>query len=360
MCKEPKFAAVLLAGGRSRRMGKDKATLEFEGLSLLDRGIAFWKSIPQVSQVIVAVGRSEHLAGLLPEDVIPVVDRYPGLGPLAGIQMAFEACDADYLYVSAVDMPFICSPIVPAADPDYDVICYNRHGLSEPLFGLYSRAVLPIINTMLSAGISRMKLLLGEVRTKYIDMAPEMLPFLSNINTPAAYAMIAQPPVITFSGRSGSGKTTFLEKLIPLLKAEGLKIAILKHDAHHFDIDKPGKDTYRFKAAGADVITINDNSKCAIIFDVEKPPTVDELISHLPPVDLVITEGFKTEHHAKIEVNRSEVPTALLASKEEMIALVTDGDFDVDVPVLSFDDLEKCRDIVLDFVANYKGKLHKH
>lgn len=68
-------------------------------------------------------------------------------------------------------------------------------------------------------------------------------------------------PIITFVGKSGTGKTTLLEQLIPMLKARGLRLAVLKHDAHHFEMDKPGKDTYRFTAAGADVVTISNAEK---------------------------------------------------------------------------------------------------
>ena len=120
-------------------------------------------------------------------------------------------------------------------------------------------------------------------------------------------------PVITFVGKSGTGKTTFLEQLIPVLKAQGLRIAVLKHDAHHFEMDRPGKDTYRFTAAGADVVTISNAEKFAMI---EQPPeelTLRDIITRLPQVDLVLTEGYKKSRYPKIEIHRAALNRPLIA-----------------------------------------------
>ena len=86
-------------------------------------------------------------------------------------------------------------------------------------------------------------------------------------------------PIITFVGKSGTGKTTLLEQLIPMLKARGLRLAVLKHDAHHFEMDKPGKDTYRFTAAGADVVTISNAEKFAMIEQPEQELSLRDIIS---------------------------------------------------------------------------------
>lgn len=127
-------------------------------------------------------------------------------------------------------------------------------------------------------------------------------------------------PIITFVGKSGTGKTTLLEQLIPMLKARGLRLAVLKHDAHHFEMDKPGKDTYRFTAAGADVVTISNAEKFAMI---EQPPeelSLRDIISRLPQVDLVLTEGYKKSRYPKIEIHRAELHRPLLADPNELLA----------------------------------------
>ena len=91
-------------------------------------------------------------------------------------------------------------------------------------------------------------------------------------------------PVVVFVGLSGTGKTTFLEKLIPELKAHGLRLAVLKHDTHGFEMDKPGKDTYRMKAAGADSVTICSGGKLAIIETLPEEPSVADILAKLQPV----------------------------------------------------------------------------
>lgn len=163
----------------------------------------------------------------------------------------------------------------------------------------------------------------------------------------------AHTPVITFVGKSGTGKTTFLEKLIPVLKAKGARFALIKHDVHGFQMDTPGKDTYRFFAAGADVVAISSAREFALR---EQPPvelTLDEVISRLPPVDFILTEGYKSLHNPKIEIHRKELHEPLFAPEEELLALVTDEPLPPAVPQLGLDDTEGCARIILDYVANF-------
>lgn len=164
-------------------------------------------------------------------------------------------------------------------------------------------------------------------------------------------------PIITFVGKSGTGKTTFLEKLIPELKGRGLRLAVLKHDAHHFEMDRPGKDTYRFTAAGADVVTISNREKLAII---EQPPEelcVAEIVSRLPQVDVVLTEGYKKSHYPKIEIHRKELNRPLIAEPQELLAIMTDERLETPVPQLSLTDISGCADLIEGYIADFwKGQ----
>ncbi len=153
-------------------------------------------------------------------------------------------------------------------------------------------------------------------------------------------------PVITFVGKSGTGKTTYLERLIPVLKGRGLRLALVKHDAHGFEMDTPGKDTYRFSAAGADVVAISSAEKMAMI---QRPPrelTLDQVIAQLPPVDLILTEGYKTLPNPKIEIHRAALNRPLLTPPEQLLAVITDEPLSLDRPQLSFEDLEGCADLI--------------
>ena len=162
-------------------------------------------------------------------------------------------------------------------------------------------------------------------------------------------------PIITFVGKSGTGKTTFLEKLIPVLKARGLRLAVLKHDAHRFEMDKPGKDTYRFTAAGADVVTISDTDKFALI---EQPPaelSLEEIITRLPEVDLVLTEGYKQNPYPKIEIHRAVLDRPLLASPEQLLAVMTDEPLEINAPQLPLEDVSGCAERILAYLARFRG-----
>ena len=163
-------------------------------------------------------------------------------------------------------------------------------------------------------------------------------------------------PVITFVGKSGTGKTTFLEKLIPLLKDKGLRLAVLKHDAHPFEMDKPGKDTYRFTAAGADVVTISNQEKFAMIEQPQEELTLREIISRLPQVDLVLTEGYKKSSYPKIEIHRAVLQQPLLAPPEQLLAIMTDKPLDVSVRQLPLEDIAGCASLIETYICSFRQR----
>ncbi len=161
----------------------------------------------------------------------------------------------------------------------------------------------------------------------------------------------AGTPVITFVGKSGTGKTTLLEKLIPLLRRSGIRLAVVKHDVHGFQMDTPGKDTWRFSAAGAEVVAISSREQVAIIEQLTEELQLDEIISRLPPdIDLILTEGYKSLHNPKIELHRKALNRPLLAPAEELLAVLTDEPVDTPAPQLALDDLAGCVRVILDYM----------
>ena len=117
-------------------------------------------------------------------------------------------------------------------------------------------------------------------------------------------------PVISVVGKTNVGKTTLLEKLLPELKRRGYRVATIKHDAHRFELDTPGKDTWRHAQAGSDCVVISSAEKLAMIQKVEGELTLDDIVARLPPVDIVLTEGYKRQDKPKIEVSRREMGAA--------------------------------------------------
>lgn len=150
---------------------------------------------------------------------------------------------------------------------------------------------------------------------------------------------------VSFVAKSGTGKTTLLEKVIARLKDRGYRVGVVKHDAHRFDIDHPGKDSYRMTAAGADTMLISSSEKLALVKKHDASPPLEELLqSYFTDVDIVLTEGFKKSSIPKIEVHRLEWCSSLLCRGEEhdpnLIAVASDAPLELDVPVLDLNDAE--------------------
>ena len=145
-------------------------------------------------------------------------------------------------------------------------------------------------------------------------------------------------PVVSFVGKSGAGKTTAVEQVIRELKRRGYRIGTVKHDAHGFDLDQPGKDTWRHAQAGSDVVAISGPHKMALIRRLDEEMPLDEVVSLMGDVDLVLTEGYKRGSRPKIEVSRQARGTELLCGAEELIGIMADHAVDMAVPQFALDD----------------------
>lgn len=149
-------------------------------------------------------------------------------------------------------------------------------------------------------------------------------------------------PVFAFVAWSGTGKTTLLEKLLPVLKDRGLTVGVLKHDGHDFQMDKPGKDTHRLTQAGADVTAIVSAAHAAFLEN--RPITEAEAIAKIQNVDLILTEGCQDGPWPKIGVVRSAAGKGLKPLDEPYALVLADGPVDTDAPVLPLDDTQGLAD----------------
>ncbi|MCU0602793.1 MAG: molybdopterin-guanine dinucleotide biosynthesis protein B [Desulfobacterales bacterium] len=146
------------------------------------------------------------------------------------------------------------------------------------------------------------------------------------------------PPIVSIVGQSESGKTTLIEKLIPLLTQRGYRIGTIKHTHHAVDIDRSGKDSARHRTAGAETVMLASPGRIAM-FKATASESLDGLIRYFDDVDLLITEGYKRENKPKIEVLRAAVGSELLCRDDPgLVAVATDADLDVHVPVFRLDD----------------------
>ena len=155
-------------------------------------------------------------------------------------------------------------------------------------------------------------------------------------------------PIVSIVGKSHSGKTTLIEKIILELNDRGYKVATVKHDVHGFDIDIEGKDSWRHKKAGAHTTIISSPEKVAAIRDVEEDLSLDKLRgTFIRDVDIIISEGYKKDIHPKIEVYRKDAHEELLCSKEDfLIALAGDKEFNIGVPCININDVEGLVNII--------------
>lgn len=155
------------------------------------------------------------------------------------------------------------------------------------------------------------------------------------------------PKVISIvATKSGTGKTTLIEGVIKILKGKGYEVGVLKHDAHKFDIDKKGKDSYRFTEAGADNVIVASSEKLAMIQILKEERTIGDILPLFQGVDIVIVEGFKNNNYPKIEVHRKEVDTNLLYNDKNFnnasfVAIATNEDLNVDIPVLNINNIDE-------------------
>jgi len=160
--------------------------------------------------------------------------------------------------------------------------------------------------------------------------------------------------IIGVAGYSGSGKTTLIEKVIPHLVAHGLRVSLIKHAHHQFDIDSPGKDSHRHREAGCAEVLVSSSRRWALMHELRgvPEPSLAEQLRHFSPCDLVIVEGWKNEPIAKIEVHRAAAGNPLLHPHDpHVVALASDVPVDTALPLLHLDDAEG----VARFIVSHLG-----
>jgi molybdopterin-guanine dinucleotide biosynthesis protein B len=149
------------------------------------------------------------------------------------------------------------------------------------------------------------------------------------------------------SSSSKAGKTTVLCSIIKELKSRGYKVCTIKHDVHGFEIDHPGKDTWKHAQAGSDIVVISSPKKMAVIEKVEREYSLDELVGRISGVDIIITEGYKNENKPKLKILGKEKPKETLSKDQDVFAVITDTPADRDVPQFAFSEIKEAVDLIV-------------
>lgn len=338
--------ALLLAGGSGRRAGLDKRYLVLGGRTLLQRNLAFLRRHFPTVLISLAPGQTVDV-GDLPV-VETVADTWPGASPLAGIASGLARVRRP-LFVMAVDLASpdqeACTRVLDAF-PGRDVALpvVGRH--HEPLFAVYGPACLAPMAALLEAGRHRIIDILPEVAVARVPFADDAA--FRNINTMDDYRAARRaidgedadapddgprtdderrPALVAIVGKSDSGKTTLIERLVPELLKLGLRVGTVKHDAHSFEIDHPGKDSWRHGRAGAVAYAISSPERLAFITKLEAEiPLADIARRYFSGFDLVVAEGYKRSAPHLVELFRSgSGHAAPLCAPGEALALVTDA-----------------------------------
>lgn len=354
------LTGVILAGGKSRRMGRDKAWLPVDGQGLFERVLTVMGEL--FPQLLIAGDRPDLARPGLPA----VADLYPG-SALGGLYTGLREATTPYIFATACDIPHPDPAIIRtlcALRQGHDLVVIRTAEGYEPLFAVYGKNCLEPMQELLDAGNFRIYDFYDKVRVRYVgeeELPADWRRALCNINTPQEYAalketstMTSTVPVVSVVAKSGTGKTTLLEKLITEIKGRGYRVAAVKHDAHSFEIDHVGKDSWRLTQAGADTTIITSPAKVAIMKKNrpgQEPTLYETIASYCGDVDLVLTEGFKKSSMPKIEVHRAERSATLLCRGEErdesLIAVASDEPLQLDVPVYDINDAAGLSDFII-------------
>jgi molybdopterin-guanine dinucleotide biosynthesis protein B len=156
--------------------------------------------------------------------------------------------------------------------------------------------------------------------------------------------------IFGLAGWSGSGKTTLLAALIPELVGRGVTVSTIKHAHHEFDIDQPGKDSWRHRQAGASEVMVASSRRFALMHELRDAPepSLDELVARMAPVDLLLVEGFKHDPHPKLEVHRPSVGKPFLYPDDpHIVAIASDETLMVPLPLLPLGEVAAIADFIL-------------
>lgn len=338
----------ILSGGQSTRMGSDKALITLDNERMIDRLIS---ELGDVGEVIISASKR----GIYDDLGCPIVyDEHDKIGPIEGIRQVLSAADTEYVFVCAVDMPFIKKELIDymagyiSSDHACYVIADEDH--IHPLCAIYRKDILPVIDKLIAEGNYRLREIFKHVPVKYIslDHTDFDKKTVRNINTKAELLEVNRPLVFCVSGYSDSGKTWLTQKLINEFIKDGMTVGVIKHDGHDRIKDAAGSDTGLYKESGAICTAVFSDSGNMQYYgeSVSETDLIERMKSIKSPPDVIIMEGLKKSSYPKVEVIRKDVYDKSVCDESTLICISTDciSPKDISCPVF---DPEDVRGIIL-------------
>lgn len=401
-CLRQQVTGLILAGGRGQRLGgQDKGLVSLNGQPLVSHAISVLRG--QVSEVVISANR--NLADYASLHSTVVSDAQPGFpGPLAGLLAGLEAATTPWLIVIPCDAPLLPRSLLPrlaAAIGEADVAVVHDGEHLHPVTALMRTGLAADLADYLASGGHKVRDWYQRQHCVTVDFSdcPEAF---ANLNTESDRYRIAarldsaahsqmprtqgakhsmnqaivrpplpdtldaqgMPPLLGIAAWSGTGKTTLLEQLLPLLQARGLKVAVIKHAHHDFEIDTPGKDSHRLREAGAVPMLIASSARIAMMIETPDREEADlsELVAMVQPhqPDLILVEGFKSWPLPKLELHRPSLGKPLSAGSDSwVVAVASDASLALpaDVEQLDLNDLDALSDWVAAWPARWRQQV---
>ena len=360
------FSVGILAGGKSTRMGQNKALMEYQNETMIGR---ISREFSKLGEVLV----SASARGLYEAEGLRVVyDEAKEIGPIEGIRQLVTASGEEYIFICAADMPFVtvelAKYLAEFISSDYDCYVVADEERVHPLCAIYSKRILPVIEELIREGKYRLMELLSRVRTKYISLEHTTFDrrVLRNVNTKDEFLRLSLPVIFAVSGYKNTGKTWLIEKLINEFIRSGYSVGVLKHDGQDHIIEADGTDTRRHREAGAVSTCVFSDSEYVLTVEssyrkhfvtsgtknsgsesddgaayAQAERLIDEMKSLPEAPDVIILEGFKKSKYPKVEIVRGSVVPHSVADPATLICIATDMESpeEVSCPVYGLSDV---------------------
>ena len=309
---DKKNAAIfVIAGGKSSRMGRDKRWLDLGGRSMLERCL---RRIPTVfsERFLMMEANSPDIMQLAENCGFCIVtDEVQGRGPVEGLRLGLKHMSADWGLALSADMPFFSfsaieplfirlSEIISKGERRIKCILPTLDGRRQPLAGLYRKGLLTEIAQKIKRGERKLGAMAEAFETELVEIHryTEQKEYFFNVNTKYDYRLASGraanegrkvPQIAVVAPVAGTGKTTFLEKLTARLSRRGIRVAVVKSDAHGFSLDTQGKDSARFRASGACAVSVV-SLKGYFLEEATRLP-FDRAADKFEKIDLILTES---------------------------------------------------------------------